>query len=186
MKKILIQSSCINKRKDTMAKQTTKKVIKKTTAKKTVIKATVKPAVKPAAVETQAPCTCGCGCGCHKHILKKIVVLAIVFALGMFAGKTLHFGAPKFHKPMFHPVFTNGCLDMATIKCPKMQENILKADVNGDGCVSVEEWKAVKPQHKHMQKEGCPFAHGKHHGKHDKPMKPMKHMHDMETAPIAD
>jgi len=154
-----------------MTKQT-KKVIKKTTAKKTVKKA----AVKPAVVETPAPCNCGCGCGCHKHVLKKIIVLALVFALGMFAGKALHFGGPRFHKPMFHPVFTNGCLDMATIKCPKMQEHILKADVNGDGCVSVEEWKAAKPNH--MKKEGCPFNKGKHerHGK------PMFHEHH---APVA-
>ncbi|MBR5903909.1 MAG: hypothetical protein IKZ49_00045 [Alphaproteobacteria bacterium] len=142
-----------------MAKQT-KKVIKKTTAKKPVKKATVKPAV-----ETTKPCECGCGCCCHHHgaahVLKKIIILAIVFALGMVAGKAFNFGAPRHHQPMFHPVFTNGCLDMATIKCPKMQENILKADVNGDGCVSVEEWKAAKPHHKHMKKEGCPFKNAK-------------------------
>lgn len=145
-----------------MAKQT-KKVIKKTTAKKPAVKTVKKVAAKPV-VEAQKPCECGCGCGCgcHKHaghVLKKIIVLALVFALGMFAGKALHFGGSRHFHPMFHPVFTNGCLDLTSIKCPKMQEDILKADVNADGCISVEEFKAAKSQHKprHMKKGDMPF-----------------------------
>ena len=138
-----------------MAKQT------KTTTKKTVAKKVA--AVKPAPV-AEKTCACGkdCPCGCHKHScahkLKHIIILALVFALGMVAGRVLYFGPAK-HAPMhhkMHPVFTNGCLDMQSIECPKMQEALQKADVNGDECISMEEYRAVKkemkPMHKKMQK----------------------------------
>jgi hypothetical protein len=52
-----------------------------------------------------------------------------------------------------HPVFTNGCLDMQSIECPKMQEALQKADVNGDECISMEEYKAVKKEMKPMHKK---------------------------------
>jgi hypothetical protein len=140
-------------------KKTTKNI--KTTAKKATVK-------KAPVVEQETPCPCGCGCGCHKHgfmhFLKKLIILAIVFLLGMFAGQSIHFGKPK-SCPFNHmqPVFTNGCLDMSAIKCPKMQEKLLAADVNGDGCVSAEEYKAMKqqmfqgkkrfPGHKHQPRD---------------------------------
>lgn len=131
-----------------MAKQTktTKKIVKKT-------------AVKPAPV-AEKTCACGkdCPCGCHKHgaahLLKHIIIWAIIFALGMVCGKMMDCGHA--HKKMpqrLHPVFTNGCLDMQSIECPKMQEALLKADVNGDECISVEEYRAVKKEMKPMNKK---------------------------------
>jgi len=46
-------------------------------------------------------------------------------------------------------------LDMESIKCPKMQEKLATADVDGNGCISAEEYKAVKkemrPMHKGMR-----------------------------------
>ena len=51
-----------------------------------------------------------------------------------------------------HPVFVNGCLDMASIECPKMQEKLATADVNADECISIEEYKAVKKEMKQMRK----------------------------------
>ncbi|MBR3510474.1 MAG: hypothetical protein IKN73_00220 [Alphaproteobacteria bacterium] len=134
-----------------MAKQT------KTTTKKTVVKKT---AVKPAPVMEQT-CACGkdCPCGCHKHgfahALKHIVIWAIIFALGMFCGKMMNCDAA--HKKMqqrFHPVFTNGCLDMQSIDNKKMQEALQKADVNADECISVEEYRAVKKEMRPMNKKG--------------------------------
>lgn len=143
------------------------KQIKKTTktTKATARKTTVK---KAPVVEQETPCTCGCGCGCgcHKHgfmhLLKKLIILAIVFLLGMFVGQSVRFGKPK-SCPFNHmqPVFTNGCLDMSAIKCPKMQEKLLAADVNGDGCVSAEEYKAMK-QAMHQGKHGKKFHGFKH------------------------
>ena len=50
------------------------------------------------------------------------------------------------HKPMpiKHPVFVEGCLDMQSVECPKMQEALAKADANADNCISREEYKEVK------------------------------------------
>lgn len=138
-----------------MATKTTKKsVAKKATAKKPAVK---KATVKPAPVmEHKCNCEAGCPCGCHKHgaahIIKHIIVWAIIFALGMACGKMMC--CKKMHKPMQakHVVFTNGCLDMASISCPKMAEEIMTADVNADECVSIEEYKAWKKEHKSQNK----------------------------------
>ena len=87
--------------------------------------------------------------------LKHIVIWAIIFALGMFCGKMMNCDAA--HKKMqqrFHPVFTNGCLDMQSIDNKKMQEALQKADVNADECISVEEYRAVKKEMRPMNKKG--------------------------------
>ena len=132
-----------------MAKQTTKR----TTVKKT--------AMKPVPV-MEHKCGADCPCGCHKHgaghRIKHIIVLLIIFILGYACGKTMcfrHGGMMMGHFKPYHPVFTNGCLDMQSIKCPKMQETLVAADVNGDECISVEEYKAYNK---------AKFA-GKHHKK---------------------
>ena len=107
-----------------MAKQT------KTTTKKRTVAAKATPVM-------EHTCACGkdCPCGCHKHgsmhVIKHIIVWAIIFALGMACGKMMNCQHPG-KKMMFHhkqPVFTNGCLDIQSIECPKMQEDIVKADV---------------------------------------------------------
>lgn len=130
---------------------------KKTTAvKKAAIK---KDSVKPAPV-MEHKCECGenCKCHCHggAHLVKHIIVWAIIFALGMVCGKMIYGGhGPKHQVPKTHPVFVNGCLDMASVKTPMMKEKLAKADVDGNGCVSIEEYKAVrkemKPAPKGMQ-----------------------------------
>ncbi|MBO7053738.1 MAG: hypothetical protein J6W27_04885, partial [Alphaproteobacteria bacterium] len=107
-------------------------------------------------------CACGkdCPCGCHKHgsmhVIKHIIVWAIIFALGMACGKMMNCQHPG-KKMMFHhkqPVFTNGCLDIQSIECPKMQEDIVKADVNGDNCISIEEYKTFKKENRQMFRKG--------------------------------
>ena len=115
---------------------------------------------KPMMKQTPMPeHTCGCGsdcpCHCHgrAHWVKHISVWAIIFALGMACGKMMncHRGK-KMMRPRYHPVFTNGCLDINSIECPKFRAEILKADANGDSCISIEEYKAVKKPGKFMHK----------------------------------
>ena len=60
-----------------------------------------------------------------------------------------------------HPVFTNGCLDIQSIECPKMQEDIVKADVNGDSCISIEEYKVWKKTNQPPRKEKFKFRRKK-------------------------
>ena len=137
----LLEFTRTKKRKETMP---TKKTIKKTTVKKTAVK-------KAPVMEHE--CECGKHCHCHggAHWVKHIVVWAIIFALGMVCGKMFCCGGHGMkHMPKMHPVFVEGCLDMESIKCPKMQEKLATADVDGNQCISVEEYKAVK---KEMRKE---------------------------------
>lgn len=123
----------------------TKKTVKKTTVKKSAVKA---------APVAEQKCMCGekCNCHCHgsAHILKHILAWAIIFALGMVCGKMLTCGHGPKHMPKMQPVFVNGCLDMTSVECPMMREKLANADVNGDECISLEEFKAVK---KDMRRE---------------------------------
>ena len=124
-------------------------------AKKTPKKAPAKKISAKTAPVMKHECGCGrdCPCGCHKHgtahVVKHIIVWAIIFALGLACGKMMNCGHhKKMYRKKMQPVFTNGCLDMASIKCPKMSEEIIKADMNGDNCISVEEYKAWKRANK--------------------------------------
>ena len=118
-------------------------------AKKTVKKTTIKKAAVKSAPVMENKCECAGHCHCHgsAHWVKHVVVWAIIFALGMVCGKLVCCGGhgPK-HMPKMHPVFVNGCLDMESIKCPKMQEKLATADVDGNECISVAEYKAVKKE----------------------------------------
>ena len=137
-------------------------------------------AVKKAAPVREHNCVHDCPCGCHKHgmghRIKHVVILLLVFILGYACGKMFWFG-PMHHPMMPHmphmqhmqrPVFINGCLDMQSIKSQKMQEVLMSADVNGDACVSEEEYKAFKVAK--AQKFGKKGKFGVMHGKmHPKP-----------------
>ena len=105
---------------------------KKTTAKKATVKVT--PVM-------ENKCECGEHCHCHgsAHWVKHIIVWAIIFALGMLCGKMILCGHGIKHVQRMHPVFVNGCLDMSSIECPKMQEKLAVADANADNCISMEE-----------------------------------------------
>lgn len=114
-----------------------------------------KPVAKKAPVKQmqmmEHKCECGenCHCHCHgaAHWLKHLLVWAIIFALGMVCGKMVgcHHGK---HMPKLNPVFENGCLKMDSIQCPKMLEKMANADMNGDNCISLEEYKAIKKEMK--------------------------------------
>ena len=159
-----------------MATKTVKKArpttAKKTTVKKT---ATRKPVATTAATHEMHACPCGANCPCHNggacqcqsgaschcgagckcggsrfgRFVKKLIVFLIIFALGFATakfccchGKKPHFGfnnGPRVH-------FVNGCVDMSSVKCPKLAAALPAMDINGDGCITREEYRAVKKQ----------------------------------------
>ncbi len=161
------------------------KSIKKTATKKTVAKKTVsKPAATKKVAAKKAPakkvvsapvaemyeCGCAHGCACHGHccdkkkctfgrFLKKLVVFLIIFALGFATAKLCCFD--KRGKMPFRPEFENGCL---VVKCPKMAEKVAMMDVNHDGCVNREEFRAARKmnrrpgmrKHEKMPKPAAP------------------------------
>lgn len=112
--------------------------------KKTTKRTTTKRVVKPAPAKAPELHEFHCGCKCTP--LKKACYLGGMFILGFLVAFFLvcpcHKHGPKM--PRIHPVFVNGCLDMESIKCPKMQEELAMADVDGNGCVTEEEFRATK------------------------------------------
>ncbi len=117
-----------------------KKVIKKTAAKPVM----AKPAPK---TETK---TCKCS---GKKIVVSIVVLAAAVAVGFAAGKTCN----KHHMKRammdrMNEMFVNGCLDATKVTCPKLAEKIAMMDADQNGCVTVEEFKSFKQEHRGCRK----------------------------------
>lgn len=126
---------------------------KKAATKKTTVKST--PHVQAAPVVAAAPatgCPCGAQCKCgHKHggfgrFVKKLIVFIIIFALGFAAAKLCPFCAKyNFHRaPRVH--FVNGCVDVASVKEPRLMAALPVMDINQDGCITREEYRAVKKQ----------------------------------------
>ena len=140
-----------------MPKKSTKTT--KTTKTRTVKKTAPVMNTVPQAYE--CPCGAECHCGCHHGKFKKFIVLLIVFLIGFAAAKFTC--CPHRHHmrkgPEMHPVFENGCLDMASIKCPKMVETLQVSAANADACITLEEFQEVKEamhremrEHHHMPK----------------------------------
>ncbi len=150
-----------------MATKTTKKpaakpVAKKAPAKKVVVKKTAvkKPATEKkivAAAPVAHECHCGhtckcsepCKCACHSgckfgRIVKKLIVFLVIFALGFAAAKFCPCAkkGPWMRGPRVE--FTNGCLDTASVKCQKLLEALPAMDINQDGCITRDEFRAVK------------------------------------------
>lgn len=138
-----------------MPRKTTK------TTKKTVRKSA--PVVAKQAATQECQCGSACQCGCHHGKFKRFITLLIVFLLGFalakFVCSPIQQRRAQRRAMEMHPVFTNGCLDMASIKCPKMVETLQTAEANADGCITVSEFKEVKDaMHEEMRKHH-------HHGK---------------------
>ena len=111
----------------------TKKSTKKTVTKKTI------PVVAP----VTAGCGCGCKCGCHGHFIKKFIILLFMFLLG--AVSTYYVCKPHMHNMKHHIKFDdNGCLVMESIKSAKFAEIVSKADFDANGCISREEFRALR------------------------------------------
>lgn len=119
--------------------KTTKKTTKRTTTKRVV-----KPVV--AAAPAHAPELHEMHCGCKCTPLKKAFYLGGMFILGFLVAYFFVCPCHKFgpKMPRMHPVFVNGCLDVESIKCPKMQERLATADVDANGCITAEEFRTIK------------------------------------------
>lgn len=125
-------------------------------AKKPAVKKAVAPAPKAVAAPVMEKHGCGCGhdcgcggnCGCRKgsrfgRFMRKLVWFIIIFALGFAAAKLCCCG-PRHYGPRVH--FTNGCLDVSSVKCPKLAQALPAMDINQDGCITRDEFRAVKRQ----------------------------------------
>jgi hypothetical protein len=153
--------------------------VKKAVAAKAAAKKTAAVKVAPIAAENvvatapvEAPAAKGCGCGCggkcccgrFGRFVKKLVIFAIIFALGYATAEVWNPGHyfKGFRGPRVE--FVNGCVDFARISCPEMAARSAQADTNGDGCVSKAEFRAAQKQ---MRKEfrahkgGYPMHRGK-------------------------
>ena len=132
------------------AKQKGRKMPRKTT-KKTVKPVAKRNVVVPAADAHECHCGGACACGCHHGKFKKFIVLLIVFLLG-FAVAKLTCCHGRHGMPKMHPRFENGCLVMDSVKCPKMQEALVNADADMNGCITRAEFGAVRrAMHKDMR-----------------------------------
>ncbi len=137
-------------------KSTKKPAVKKTVSKKTVKAAAKKEEIKVKAAPEMAQCKCGghhCNCGpdckcvhrgskCARFMFKLIIIL-IIFALGFASAKFID-GKPCFRGPRVE--FNNGCLDVSSIKCPKMQDVLPMMDIDHNGCITHEEYFAIKKE----------------------------------------
>ena len=147
-----------------------KPVVKKTAAKKTVTKKAAAPVAKMAPVATpethncrcgnKCPCgkNCACGHDCHcgdkcrccggfGRTIMRVLWIIIVVAIAIAALRLCCCG-PRHHGPRVH--FTNGCLDVESVKCPKLASALPAMDINQDGCITRDEFRAVK---RHMRAE---------------------------------
>ena len=136
-----------------MPKTTKKVATKKTVAKKAPAKkSTTKPAVTAAPViEIPEPSRY---CHCTKR--KRNIILTCVFTgsfiLGFVVAQFFCFCGCDHHKRAPKIEFVNGCADVASIKCPKMLENLPTIDADHDGCVTKTELRAAKKAMRHHKK----------------------------------
>lgn len=132
-------------------KPATKTVAKKATAKK-VVKKTVKPVVaaKPVAFEIPEPDRY---CHCTKR--KRNVILTCTFTVAFLFGMlTYHvFFCPDHPHFKPHTQFVNGCMDVASVKCPKLLQDLPTIDADHDGCVTKAELRAAKKAMRHHKKD---------------------------------
>lgn len=144
---------------------------KKPAAKKVATKKVVKTSTKPAAVkapkatEMVSPamhtcgcqnhdCHCGSNCQCgdkckcrggkFARIIKKLIIALILLAIGFVAGS--HLSGPRGPRGPRIDFAPNGCMVEESVKCPKLIEALPAMDINQDGCITREEFRAVKQQ----------------------------------------
>ena len=136
-----------------MPTKSTKKPATKSVAKKAPVKKTTKRAVKSAPVAAQqpvvneVPMTTTC---CHCTRRKKFFYLIVMFVLGILVGQLFCCCGHQKH-PRVH--FVNGCVDVTSVKCPKMLEQLPTMDANNDGCITRAELRAAKRAMRHQKEE---------------------------------
>lgn len=157
--------------KSTVKKATVKPVAKKTTVKPAAKKPTVKKvaAKKVAAKKVDAPeleqvapvvetndtpcacgknCECGADCKCARRgskfgrFLLKLIIVLFVFALGFAAAQFCNRDGCGFRCPRAD--FDNGCLEVSSVKCPRLQNLLPTMDADQDGCITRQEFAAAR------------------------------------------
>ncbi len=119
------------------------KTTKKTAAKKPA-KKVVKPVTAPKPVATEIPMPDPyCHCTKRKRNMILTCVFIASFILGMLVYGAFFCGCPH-HKRMPRPHFVNGCMDVTSVKCPKMLKQLPAMDANNDGCITRAELRAAK------------------------------------------
>lgn len=119
--------------------------------KKTNTRASAKRATRSMATPVTEVHECHCGCKCSP--MKKFIVLFCMFLLG-FAVAKIAFCPCHHRKPKMgdmRPVFVNGCMDTESIKCPKMQEKVMRMDLDGNGCITEQEFRSAKQAMHHKK-----------------------------------
>ncbi len=127
------------------------KTVKKAPAKKTAKKVVKPVAVKnPVMVEIPEPDRY---CHCTKRKRNTILTcVSIIFFLIGFIVSHFFFCGCHHSQPMPRLQFVNGCVDTASVKCPKMLEQLPTMDTNNDGCITKAELRAAKRAMRHHEK----------------------------------
>ena len=123
------------------------KSTKKAPAKKPVKKTVVKPAAAPKPVFDIPEPERYCHCTKRKRNTILTCVSISAFVLGLL---TYHLVFCPYHsivKP--HLNYVNGCVDVASVKCPKLLQDLPLIDENHDGCVTKDEMRAAKKAMRH-------------------------------------
>ncbi len=152
--------------KSTVKKATVKPVAKKTTVKPAAKKPTVKKVaakkvdapeleqVAPVVETNDTPCACGKNCECGAdckcarrgskfgRFLLKLIIVLFVFALGFAAAQFCNRDGCGFRCPRAD--FDNGCLEVSSVKCPRLQNLLPTMDADQDGCITRQEFAAAR------------------------------------------
>lgn len=127
------------------------KTVKKAPAKKPV-KKVAKPAIvvaRPLTTEIPEP-SHYCHCTKRKRNIILTCVFTGAFVLGFVVSQTFFCGCPNKRAP--HVQFVNGCVDVTSIKCPKMLEELPMIDADHDGCITKKELRVAKRAMRHHKK----------------------------------
>lgn len=129
------------------------KTVKKSPAKKPakkIVKSVAAPVAKPVFTDIPEPSRY-CHCTKRKRNTILTCVSIIFFLLGMLV---YHMFFCDGHHPRYKmkPQFVNGCIDVTSIKCPKMLEGLPMMDTDHDGCITKTELRAAKKMMRRHEK----------------------------------
>ena len=160
IKNNIAYNQTVKKKGRKMPQKTTKKAATKPVAKKAPAKKPAKKVVKPAPVAKPVVAEIPmpdpyCHCTKRKRNMILTSVFIASFVLGMLVYGAFFCGCPH-HKHMPRPHFVNGCMDVTSVKCPKMLNDLPTIDANGDGCITKQELRAAKRAIRHHEKP-APF-----------------------------
>ena len=144
-----------------MPTKTTKKTATKSVAKKAPVKKSVKkvatpaPVIKPAATAEIPLPSAYCHCTKRKRNTILTCVSITCLILGFMISHFFFCCDCAHHKRMPKLQFVDGCVDVQSIKCPKMLQELPVIDADHDGCVTRAELRAA---HRNGPKPDMPYA----------------------------